>query len=283
MKLFDVGNTRVTFNPLLLIPLIYYILNDGLTFVALLFFVLSLHELSHTLMAYILSYNVERIELHPFGFEARLFGEFKSARDEFAIACAGPVFSILTGLCCVSLKNGTSGFVFEFAQMSINLGLLNILPAYPLDGGRILFAMLSLKTDAVKAKKISIALGFIVALLLGIAAIFVKPFNPSLAIFAFFIAFADMRELKRIKTVKISSVLRSRTTLRKGEYLPVKCIALNKKVTYSQAMRYIGSNTYTVIIVLDDDMKEVDCISQNRLLEQAAALNGKLDVTALHE
>lgn len=283
MKLFDVGNTSVKFNPLLLVPIIYYVLNDGLNFVVMLFTVLSLHELSHTVMANILSYKVESIELHPFGFEARLAGEFKSAHDEFAIALAGPLFSILSGLCCLAFKNTASNIVLEFAELSVTLGILNTVPAYPLDGGRILYAILYLKTDAHKAKKISIITGFCTAAVLSICACTVKPFNPSLMIFAFFIAFADIAELKKMKTVRISSVLKSRSTLRNGESLPVKFIALNKNVTYSQAMRHIGSNTYTVIAVLDDDMKEVDWISQNKLLEKAAELNEKKDTTVLHE
>lgn len=283
MKLFEIRNTIITFNPLILLVVAYYILNDGLAFVVMLFLVLSLHELSHTVMASILAYKVEKIELHPFGFEARLSEEIKSAYDEFVIALSGPLFSVLTGLCCMAFKNFASAFVLEFAKMSLTLGILNILPAYPLDGGRILFAILFLKTDAKKAKKITVVIGFSVFVLLCVSAFIVRPFNPSLLIFALFIFIADIKEFKRLKTARIASLLRSRTTLRQGEYLPVKCIALNKNVTYGQAMKYIACNAYTIIIVLDDNMKEVACISQNKLLEEAALLEGKKDITALRE
>lgn len=271
------------FNPVLLIPIIYYILNDGLYFVVMLYTVLSLHELSHTIIANILAYKIETVELHPFGFEARLVGEFKSAYDELAIALAGPLFSILSGLCCMAFKDVALPGLTEFANMSISLGILNIIPAYPLDGGRILYSILYLKTDAHRAKKISILSGFFTAVVLCVCAFAIRPINPTLIVFSFFIAFADFAELKRMKTVRISSVLKSRSTLRKGESLPVKWIALNKNVTYAQAMRHIGSNSYTVIIVLDDDMKEVERISQNELLEKAAELSEKKDSTALHE
>ena len=81
MKLFEIRNTIITFNPLILPVVAYYILNDGLAFVVMLFLVLSLHELSHTVMASILAYKVEKIELHPFGFEARLSEEIKSESE----------------------------------------------------------------------------------------------------------------------------------------------------------------------------------------------------------
>ncbi|MBQ9832892.1 MAG: M50 family metallopeptidase [Clostridia bacterium] len=282
MKLFDVGTTRVSFNPLLAVPLAYYILNDGLSVVAMLFLTLSLHELSHTVMASMLCYKTESIELHPFGFEARLAGELKSTWDELAIASAGPLFSIITGLCCMALQK-EAGFVFDFAQASLALGVLNLIPAYPLDGGRMLLSFLTLGFDAVKAKRISVLLGFAVSALLLAGAVLVRPFNPSLAVFGIFICIADIKELKRLKTIKISSMLRSRTTLRKGESLPVRCIALHKNVTYSEAMRYIGTNIYTVIIVLDDDMNELDCISQNRLIEEASKLRGRMNSKCIYE
>ena len=279
MKLFSVGKTDVLFNPLLLLPVIYYVLNDGLYFVMMLFFVLSLHELCHSIMAYLLYYRINAVEIHPFGFEARLEGEFKSARDELVIAAAGPLFSILTGLCTLAFKS--NAILAEFSRMNIAIGVLNLIPAYPLDGGRIIFSILYLKVDAVKAKKATVLLGFLLAFALLLLSLFVRPFNPSLIVFSLFIALADIQETKRLRSVKIYSLLKSRSALKKGEAIPVKFIALHKSVTYSEALRHIGTNTYTVIIVLDDDMNELERITQNSLLDKATLLSGRLDFETL--
>jgi Zn-dependent protease/predicted transcriptional regulator len=117
----------------------------------LLFFVsIVIHELSHAIVANQLGQPVERISLFIFGGMAHLGHEPTSARDELKIAAVGPLTSFVLGAIFLAIAHavGRSGMypmwasVFDYlGYINIALGIFNLLPGFPLDGGRMLRAM----------------------------------------------------------------------------------------------------------------------------------------------
>ena len=108
------------------------------------------HELSHALMARAEGIEIEEIVLHPFGGLARLRTEPQNPRAELRIAAAGPaasfLFAVLAfgGTQIAALGGYAATFVvfFLIAAGNLLLALFNLLPGYPLDGGRVLRAIL---------------------------------------------------------------------------------------------------------------------------------------------
>ncbi len=108
------------------------------------------HELSHALMARAEGIDIEEIVLHPFGGLARLKNEPQNPRAEFRIAVAGPAASFLFAiLAFVAAKIAAVGnyqatyiVFFLIASGNLLLALFNLFPGYPLDGGRVLRAIL---------------------------------------------------------------------------------------------------------------------------------------------
>ena len=108
------------------------------------------HELSHALMARFEGIEIEEIVLHPFGGLARLRTEPENPRAEFRIAVAGPaasfVFAILAfgGAKVAALGDyvATVVVIFFLAWGNLLLAVFNLMPGYPLDGGRVLRAIL---------------------------------------------------------------------------------------------------------------------------------------------
>jgi Zn-dependent protease/CBS domain-containing protein len=109
------------------------------------------HELSHAIVANFLGDPVDRISLFIFGGMAHMGAEPKTAQDELKIAAAGPAMSIALGLFFRALSHlpGLSAnspmwaSVFEYLGfINVALALFNLLPGFPLDGGRILRAAL---------------------------------------------------------------------------------------------------------------------------------------------
>jgi len=108
------------------------------------------HELSHALMARFEGIEIEEIVLHPFGGLARLRSEPENPRAEFRIAVAGPaasfVFAILAfgGAKVAALGDYVATVVvfFFLAWGNLLLAVFNLMPGYPLDGGRVLRAIL---------------------------------------------------------------------------------------------------------------------------------------------
>jgi Zn-dependent protease/predicted transcriptional regulator len=123
----------------------------GLVATVLFFASIVTHELSHAIVANRLGQPVERISLFIFGGMAHLGHEPTSARDELKIAAAGPITSFVLGAFFLSIPRvfgldatySMWASVFNYLGfINFALGLFNLLPGFPLDGGRILRAVL---------------------------------------------------------------------------------------------------------------------------------------------
>ncbi len=133
----------------------------------LLFASVLAHELGHSLMAQSRGVPVVSIVLFIFGGVAQLADEARRARDEFLIAAAGPLVSLVIGLGSLLLwpiVEDTSqplGAIFEYlGWANLILVLFNSIPAYPLDGGRILRAILwGILRNMLRATRIAAGIG----------------------------------------------------------------------------------------------------------------------------
>ena len=115
------------------------------------FFVCVLaHEISHSIVANRAGIPVEGITLFVFGGVSQLKKETETPGDEFRVAAAGPAMSVGLGLACGALYLGLDGalpaqaraILFYFAFINLALAAFNLLPGFPLDGGRLLRAVL---------------------------------------------------------------------------------------------------------------------------------------------
>lgn len=116
-----------------------------------LFFSIVFHELGHSLIARRCGVEMRGITLFIFGGVAEMKSEPPSAMAEFAIAIAGPVVSALIGLVCLAagyggrsagLSAGIYGVLMYLGWINLVLVAFNMIPAFPLDGGRVLRALL---------------------------------------------------------------------------------------------------------------------------------------------
>lgn len=141
----------------------------GLTFVILAFGSVLLHELGHALVARWLGVPVAGIELHFFGGTAKMIGAPRSSGDEIAIAAAGPAVSFALGGVGVALAALThSSFFVMFAWINLVMALFNLVPALPMDGGRIFRALLSRRMGMLRATEVSVTVARGVAIVMGV-------------------------------------------------------------------------------------------------------------------
>jgi len=116
------------------------------------------HELSHALMARAEGIEIEEIVLHPFGGLARLKTEPQNPRAELRIAVAGPASSFLfallafaaTKVAALGNYNATVVVFFLIAWGNLLLAVFNLFPGYPLDGGRVLRALLWRRSGSIQ-------------------------------------------------------------------------------------------------------------------------------------
>ena len=139
------------------------------------------HELSHALMGRAEGIEIDEIVLHPFGGLARLRNEPQSPRAEFRIAVAGPAASFLFALISFvlmwpAIKTGyetTGGVLFILGAGNLLLSVFNLFPGYPLDGGRVLRAILWERTGDIKeATRLAGICGMLIAAILIIFGVY---------------------------------------------------------------------------------------------------------------
>jgi Zn-dependent protease/CBS domain-containing protein len=139
------------------------------------------HELSHALMARAEGIEIEEIVLHPFGGLARMRKEPESPRAEFRIAIAGPAASFLFGavsfvllLPLVKLGYQTAaGIMMLLAAGNFLLAIFNLFPGYPLDGGRVLRAIIWKRSgDIREATRMAGICGMLIAAILIIFGVY---------------------------------------------------------------------------------------------------------------
>jgi Zn-dependent protease len=135
---------------------------------AILFFIsLLLHELAHSLVAQTHGIPVREITLFALGGVSQIEGESPDAKTEFRIAFVGPLTSFIIGFLCLSAARILPGagtalqtMLVWLGYINISLAIFNLVPGYPLDGGRILRALLWWKTgDVDRATRIAASTG----------------------------------------------------------------------------------------------------------------------------
>ncbi|MCP4675799.1 MAG: site-2 protease family protein [Deltaproteobacteria bacterium] len=149
----------------------------------LLFGSVLLHELGHSLAARRYGIHTKDIILTPIGGMARITSMPKTAKQEIVIAIAGPLVSL--GIAALMFLVTIPASIFPIVpqivwetlvrlfQINLMLGLFNLLiPALPMDGGRVLRGMLALKYDFLKATQVAVRVSRVLAMMGGLAAIF---------------------------------------------------------------------------------------------------------------
>lgn len=161
------------------------------------------HEFGHALVGRRFGIQTRRITLWPFGGSAELEGSAQDPRAEAWIAAAGPLVNLVIAAVLLPpvLLLGTAGplgtVLVYLLTANVLLGALNLIPAFPMDGGRVLRALLERKRGRLQATEIAAKLGRWIALAAGLWAAWNGEFM--LMMVAAFVYFAGRHELRRAR------------------------------------------------------------------------------------
>jgi len=164
-----------------------------------LFACVLLHELGHSLVALAHGIRVVDITLWPLGGMARMSQIPESTRIEGLIAIAGPAVNLLLAAAGF-LAAALTGWPLEwFVWVNLTMGLFNLLPAFPMDGGRLLRAFLGRKGDWLGATVSAVRIGRWFALLLGVLGLLWVPYVLALPLVGLFIWWSGVQELAAVR------------------------------------------------------------------------------------
>jgi len=146
----------------------------GVLYMAGLFASVALHELGHSWVAIRKGCRVREIMLLPIGGVAKMTSIPTKPMDEFLVAIAGPLTSL--ALSAVFLLLSGTGFLMmlfaSLAGINLMLGLFNLLPSFPMDGGRIFRAFMTPRIGRLKATELAARIGRILAVAGGVFGLF---------------------------------------------------------------------------------------------------------------
>ena len=206
---------------------------DGVFFVLLIFLCVLLHELGHALAAAHFGIKTPDITLLPIGGVARLERIPEKPSEEIAVTVAGPAVNIVIAALLWIAIGLTSGFpdpqtlqqtglpiTVRLFAVNIWLVIFNAIPAFPMDGGRLLRALLALRMDYARATQIAASVGHGIAFLFFVVGLW---WNPMLVLIAVFVYFGASSEAAMAQMRSISKGLRvSGAMVTKFETLPLE-------------------------------------------------------------
>jgi Zn-dependent protease/CBS domain-containing protein len=170
---------------------------DGIVLICLVFVVIVAHELAHALTARHFGIRTRHITLLPIGGVSSLERMPDDPRQELLVALAGPalnfvVAAVLAGIALAlggtlvptgEIRMEPVSLLVHLSWINLMLGLFNLLPAFPMDGGRVLRALLALRMSDVRATQIAAGIGQAMAIVLGVIGLFASPVLVFIALF----------------------------------------------------------------------------------------------------
>ena len=196
-------------------------------FVLLLFLCVVLHEFGHAFAAKAFGINTPDITLLPIGGVARLERMPEEPVQELIIAVAGPLVNVVIALGLFvaggsqalfnpSTVEGGGGLIAQLLTINIILVLFNLLPAYPMDGGRVLRALLATRMSNAHATQVAATVGQGFAFVFGFLGLLWNPFLIFIALFVYIgasqeAALAQMKDVSRRFPVSSAMVREFRT------------------------------------------------------------------------
>jgi stage IV sporulation protein FB len=234
------------------------------------------HEAAHYFAARALGVRARSLAILPFGMSIRL--ESRLSRNPFKeilVALAGPCANALMGLTALALKRG--GF-FPHAGAALDFFLLlnaahfalNLVPAAPLDGGRVLRAVLTLAVGFVKSvnfmKKLSVFFA-VLLFLAGLWLIWFSRWNLSLVMAACFLFYSLAGERRANELLLMKEILYYKEKIKTNRAVPAKSFTVAGEPPARRGLSQLSHHTFCFFYVLDKKARLAKIIGEAQLID----------------
>ncbi len=236
---------------------------EGVAFILVLFACVVLHELGHALTAKRFKVLTRDITLYPIGGIASLESMPAEPLQELQVTLAGPAVNVVIGVLLwiylkvtdqmpdlAAIRSGNMfnlPFAFNIMYANIVLAVFNLIPAFPMDGGRVLRSLLALKIDQMKATEIAARIGQFLAILFVFFGFFYDFWLVFIGMFLFLGASSE---------TKIGEIRHALEGTRAKDVLITKYTVLTPDTTIQEASRNLINTTEKSFLIIKDDNVE---------------------------
>lgn len=253
--------------------ILFFILLSLNKSIILAFISIFLHEISHIIVAKRNGCKFNNFKIHIYGTNAEFINiDELSKKEKIQIYLAGPWMNL--AIVCIFFIVGliiNNSIIDKIININLSLMCFNILPAYPLDGSRILEIILSEKilykkvNDIISKISYMIAIGLIaIALIVFICS---KSLNVSLIVAAIMIYLITKSEKKSAMYILMGNIFVKRNKLLRNKYIENKSISVYYKLGLANVMAIIDKNRFNSFYVLDDDLRLLFIMHEDELIE----------------
>lgn len=257
---------------------------EGILFTLVLFGCVVLHEFGHALTARRYGIKTRDITLYPIGGVARLERMPDKPIQEFWVALTGPAVNVfiavllfvwlilsdtLAPLSGLSMTGGP--FIERLLLVNITLVVFNMIPAFPMDGGRVLRALLAMRLEYTRATQLAATIGQGMAFLLGFIGLFTNPFLVFIALFVW-IGAAQEASMVQMKTA-LGGIPVERVTITNFQ-------SLSPQDRLSRAVELILAGSQTDFPVIDND-RVVGVVLRNDIVSALSREDPAVNVASL--
>lgn len=235
---------------------------------------LLLHECAHLIAARNLGFAIRRLSVYPFGAVLHLDALGTKAGGEAIAALAGPIGSLVIASAArltVQLMPQTSQILEPFIHTNAALALLNLLPAYPLDGGRVTKSLLLRFLSHRAARTVSLLFtGVTAALLIALGIRCVMIGFPAWTLFGIapFLLLSAWIEWKQMPPSAVAHVLARSAESRAGTPMLTQTVLLGDNATVGDAIKMLSVKRFTFFRILRNARSfEID---EDRMLDAAS-------------
>lgn len=217
------------------------------------FCVVAIHELSHFVVAKKLGYRLIKFYIMPYGVCLNYNTDIFVGNDEIKIAMAGPLVNLFLCVFCVALWwcfPVTYYYLDYFCFCNLILGLFNALPCFPLDGGRVVTALLSKIYNRQKVEKCTYIVNYIISILL--TSLFLISMTKDINFTYLFVAiflFGGTINPEKYSSYKHISLHANRKNIYKNG-VKVKILAVEENLPLFKIISKFSSNKFNVVYVI---------------------------------
>lgn len=236
------------------------------------FIIALFHEGVHYLTAKRLGFKGLQIEFFPLG-TVLLMKDLEEASpyEDLIVSISGPLSNILISILFMILN-------YKFRRETLNMliygnlsiGLFNLIPALPLDGGRILRNLLNFKTFYKRANRITVNISIIlgIGMMFSYLVLFIKGKNSfSIGLVALFVIVTALKEKERVAYIIMGDVIKKKYKFVKKGYIENRSISIYYKMDLINLMNFIDKNKYNIFMIMDENMKLIDILYEEDIIE----------------